>query len=116
MIAIEELIRILSKYRLSTTDEKETQHQMETKLCENNIRFDREYKLNDTSIIDFFLEGIAVEVKIKGSARSIYRQLDRYSRFAEVKTILLVTNKSMGFPPQLNNKPCYVLNLGKAWL
>ena len=81
-----------------------------------DVLYKPEYRLDAKNRPDFFVYEHAVEVKIKGSAKAIYRQCERYSAFPEVKGVYLVTNKAMGFPETLNGKPCYVINLGKSWL
>lgn len=111
-----EIIKLLSPVRLPVQDEKETQSAIENVLLSNSVNFEREYKLDGKNIPDFFIDGIAIEVKIKGSARPIYKQCERYCQFENVKELLLITNRSMGFPKEINGKPCYILNIGKAWL
>lgn len=103
-----DVIKILSSTRFPLEKEKETQAA--------GIVFNREYKLDPVNIPDFFIDGTAIEVKIKGNARQIYRQCERYCQFDDVKNLILVTNRSMGFPKEINGKPCYFVNLGKAWL
>lgn len=48
--------------------------------------------------------------------KKIYKQCERYANFDQVKQLVLITNRSMGFPETINNKPCYVINIGRAWL
>jgi len=110
------IIELLSKYQFSLTSETELQSQIKEILESNNIPFEKEYNLDDKNRPDFFLEGIALEVKIKGSAKSIYRQCERYCEFDAVSNLILVTNRSMGFPETLNDKPCYLIHLGQSWL
>ncbi len=110
------VISTLSKGRFNLTNEKETQVQIDQALKAANLTFSREYRLDPANIPDFFFDGIAVEIKIKGNSKKIYKQMERYSLFSEVKVLILVTNRSMGFPEQINGKPVYLVNLGKAWL
>ena len=113
---IEKIINILSKQRFGLQDEKVLQRQIAEVFVSNNIHCEKEYRLDKNNIPDFFINGLAIEVKIKGPKKSIYKQCERYSKFDSVNNILLITNRSMGFPELLNEKPCYVLNLGRAWL
>ena len=110
------IINALSTERFSLTVEKTTQIEIETLFNRNGIAHIKEYHLDKNNIPDFFIDGIAIEVKIKGNAKQIYRQCERYSKFKEVKIIILVTNRSMGFPKEINGKPCYIINMGRAWL
>lgn len=109
--------KILSS-RLTLHNEKELQAQIEKMLIACELKFMREYRLDSSNIPDFFLpdEAMAVEIKIKGGARKIYKQCERYCAFPEVQKLLLITNRSMGFPAQINSKDCIIINIGKAWL
>lgn len=106
----------MSSSRFSLASEEELKLEMKAVLEAHGIPFEREYRLDAKNRPDFFVYEHAVEVKIKGSAKAIYRQCERYSAFPQVKGIYLITNKSMGFPETLNGKPCYIINLGKSWL
>jgi hypothetical protein len=100
--------------RLNITNEKKTQSQIFEAI--SHYSFVREYKLDEKNIPDFFYDGIAVEVKIKGSKKNIYLQLKRYCEFDQVKAIILVTGRSMGLPSEINGKPCFYINLTRAYL
>ncbi len=113
---INRVLKILYSHRFPLVVEKETQAAIEQRFIENEIEYSREHKLDEQNIPDFFIEGIAIEVKIKGTAKQIYRQCERYCKSDEVRKLILVTNRSMGFPKSINGKDCYFINLGKAWL
>lgn len=113
---IVDIIKLLSNKRFILNDEKELQKSIEDIFKTNSVQYEREYMLDKKNKPDFFINGIAIEVKIKGSAKSIYKQCERYCAFEQVKFLILVTGRSMGFPADINGKDCYVLNLGKAWL
>lgn len=115
-MSVEEVYKLLSSQRFSLDSEKSTQDEIEKLLRSKGVRFFREYKLDIKNRPDFFIDGICIEVKIKGSAKAIYRQCERYSVFENVKQIILITNRAMGFPTELNNKPCYVIKMSKQWL
>jgi predicted AAA+ superfamily ATPase len=61
-------------------------------------------------------EGLGIEVKIKGNAREIHRQIVRYSLDPRIHEILLITAKAMGMPPEINGKPITIFSLGRAHL
>ena len=116
---IEQLIRLLFCNRLPLHDEKELQSQLEELFFKASVPFKREYRLDDKNIIDFLVyNNIAVEVKIKTSysKRATYLQCLRYLKFDSVQGLILLTSRSIGFPKEINNKPCYVFNLSTAWL
>jgi hypothetical protein len=107
---------LISKCKFSLESEEELKLQISSVLEQHNFDFKKEFKLDAKNRLDFYIHGYAIEVKIKGSAMSIYRQCVRYCQFKEVKGLFLITNKSMGFPTEINQKPCYLINLGKSWL
>lgn len=113
---ISDLINLVSFFRLSLQNEKETQMQIAKIFTDNGIDHQREFRLDSKNIPDFFMDGIAIEVKIKGSPRQIYKECERYCAFEEVRELILITNRSMGFPREINGKPCYLVNIGKGWL
>lgn len=112
-----EVFKIFKATRFSNLmDEKTIQAEIFIHL--EPLGFEREYRLSKGSIVDFYrpLDGLAIEVKVKGSPMRIYEQLERYCKFDQVRSILLVTNKSMGLPEEINGKQAYVASLGEAWL
>lgn len=116
MSEIGTLIALLCRFRFASSDEKIVQAQLEQHLKQAGFVFEREYRLDARNIPDFFMDGIAIELKLKGNAKSIYKQIERYSLFSKINALILVSNRSMGFPKEVNGKPIYVVNLGKAWL
>lgn len=115
---IEAVVRALRGKKLSLEDEKALQSQINEALVAALPGEDviREVILDSKNTIDFMVGNLGIEVKINGQKMSIYRQCERYCGFDQIKSLLLITNRSMGFPEQINGKDCYVLNLGKAWL
>ena len=111
-------VGILSTKRLPLHDEKQLQNQIESILLEaaGKENMQREYRLDAHNIVDFFINGIGIEIKLKAPKRSIFKQCERYCKFDSIKNLILVTNTAMGFPAEINGKSCFVVNLGKAWL
>jgi len=112
----QQTIRLLQSVRPSLVSEKLAQQQLFVSV--QALGFVREHRLDEKNIPDFFCQdyGIAIEVKIKGTKKAIYKQLLRYSQFEAVKILILCTNKALGLPAQIGGKPCYFIHLGKAWL
>ena len=104
----------IKSLRLDLSNEKNTQRQLFDYMRPHG--FVREYKLDEKNIPDFFYDGIAIEVKIKGSKKNIYLQLKRYCEFDQVKAIILITGRSMGLPSEIIGKPCFYINLTRAYL
>jgi hypothetical protein len=115
----QKIIAELSKQRIIIYDEKSVQKQIFDILAMNYYQFNhmsREFRLDSKNIIDILIEDIGVEIKIKGSPKSIYYQCERYCQFDQIKKLVLITNKVMRLPKEINGKPCYIYNLSKNWL
>lgn len=111
------VIALLRQKRFNLTNEKVTQSEIADYLNEIGVEFLREYRLNGKDIPDFIIyDHVAIEIKIKGGSRDIYSQCERYCKHDKIKFIILMVNKAMGMPETINNKPVYVVNMGKAWL
>ncbi|MBS9476219.1 hypothetical protein [Ancylobacter radicis] len=111
-----ELKQFFGMVRFPLNDEKKLQAAMQEHLDGGGRAFTREHVLGPGDVVDFMVDGIAVEVKIKGQRRAIYRQCKRYAAHEAVEGLLLITNVAMGFPEDMEGKPTAVLNLGRAWL
>lgn len=109
---IEDVVQKLRKYRFTLASEQALQQQIHQVLPQ----FQREHRFDKKNRIDFFNTGIGIEVKIKGGRMAIYRQCERYCKFDSVTGLILITNVAMGFPKDINGKPCYVISLGERWL
>jgi hypothetical protein len=75
---------------------------------------EREVRLDAAGRIDFLLRsGLGIEVKVKGQAGDVWRQLDRYARHDRVRRLLLVTTRArhMAGPTGLHGKPVAALLL-----
>lgn len=90
---------------------------MQELLQRAGIEFIREPRLSARDIPDFMIGGIALEVKLKGARKKdVFRQLCRYAEHENVTAVVLVSNITMGLPPEINGKSIYFIALGKAWL
>ncbi len=117
MSDIQHILKLLSQYKFDCTWEKRFQDQVEQVLKDNNIAHNREYQLKAGQRIDFLVDGsIGIEIKIKGSAKKIYRQCRDYCENDVIKEFIILTTRSMGFPKDLHGKPCYMIRAGRAWL
>ena len=105
------------KYKYSLSSEKELQKEL-FDFSLKKLGFIKEYRLSKRDIIDFYHPElkIGIEVKIKGSSSEIYRQVKEYCKYPEINQLLLVSNKAMGLPPEIEEKHVEVLLLGKIWL
>lgn len=106
-----QVLRILSKYKFYFNDEKDLQDKVEDVLKSHGVAYKREYRLSSSDIVDFFIDGLAVELKVKGHPVSVYKQCSRYCEHESVKELLLVTSKSFALPDIINSKSVSVYYL-----
>lgn len=113
-----EIMVLIRRHRFDLSNEKTTQQQLADIFQAHGVVFEREKRLAARDIVDFLVQGgIAVEVKLHGAKKmSVFRQLRRYATHDEVNELVLVTNLSMGLPPEIEGKPAYYASLGAAWL
>lgn len=92
---IEMIKSLLKANRFDLTNEKTLQADLARVFSKEKIPFKREHWITKTDCIDFYFEDDAfgLEVKVKGSALSISRQLDRYCKSWEVSHIILVSTR-----------------------
>lgn len=79
----------------------------------------REVKLSSSDRVDFMVQGVAVEVKVrKGQSRmDVAKQLQRYATHPEVEAVILASADSWPSTFKLlNEKPFYFANLSRGWL
>lgn len=117
-VSASEIVSLIRRHRFDLSNEKATQVQLANIFQKYGVAFEREKRLTDKDIVDFFVHGgIAVEVKLHGAKKmSVYRQLKRYAAHHNVGALVLVTNLSMGLPHEIDGKPAYYASLGEAWL
>lgn len=114
---IEKIIKIIKSAKLDLSDEKRTQIGLAEVFMLHQVRHERECRLSAGDIPDFMIDGIAIEVKLRGARKKdVFKQLERYAKHERVKSLVLVTNLSMGLPPEIEGKPVYFVSLGTAWL
>ena len=112
-----EIEALLGSYRLPCSSERELQEAMEKIFLANDIPHEREKILDRGNIVDFFLYGtLAIECKVHVQPGAVFRQVERYLAFDQVKELLLVTSKHMGLPPVVNGKKTGVYKVGMSWL
>jgi hypothetical protein len=113
----QELIALISSRRFLLANEKALQAEIASALTAVGATFKREVVLGPGDIVDFsFPGGLVAEVKIKAQKRAIYRQCKRYCEHPSVTGLVLVTATALGFPGDIEGKPCWVVSLGRAWL
>jgi len=120
---MQEILKTLKKLRINPVDEEyDLQLEIARVLLEANIHFSKEYKLGKRNRVDFLTgsafddQGIIIEVKKgKPNKRNVIDQLERYAAFPKVGGIILVVEKNLDIPWEINGKPCISFGLNKLW-
>lgn len=88
------VLEILSAYRFNFANELELQDGIEAVLLERGIDYVRELRLSPGSRIDFLADDVGIEVKIAGSSTNLLRQIARYAKHDEIKSLIVVCNRA----------------------
>lgn len=107
---INRFVSVLSNYSINFNDEKDLQESI-FKIMLNYFNIQKEYSLEPYGIVDFFIEGVAIEVKIKGQKAKIYRQCRDYCKHPDVTHLLLVSTNPLSLPEIVENKRCYTYQI-----
>lgn len=115
----EEIVKGLASFRFRFNNEKELQFGIGEALEKMGASFAPEIRLSDKDRVDFLVEGgIGVEVKTNdfsggASLNSVTRQLWRYAKNDQIKSLILVTTRSKhrDLPKEILGKPVYVVYL-----
>lgn len=112
-----EVIRLLTGKRLLISNEKAVQRQLDEIFKEAGLALDREVQVKG-GFLDFRERprGLAIEVKITGSARGFHRQMAGYAADPSIDEFLLITTRACGMPETIGGKPVSVFGLGSAHL
>lgn len=116
--SLKEVLDALSELRVSVVDSEFDLHDcIEKILLSHSLGYVREYRLAPRNRIDFMVEGgIGIEVKKgKPNQAQVIAQLSRYSDFPQVSALVLVVERSLDIPRELNGKPCHSFGLNKLW-
>jgi hypothetical protein len=109
---LEALRSHLSQFRFFYSCELEIQVAIGQLLQTAGIPAQREFRLSEKDRLDFFIDGLVIEVKIGGSAADVMRQVARYAEHEKVQGVLLVTTKARHtLPDTFNGKPLLVHSL-----
>ena len=113
----QEVLRALSTLRASAMPGEYDLHRLVAEaLKAAGLPCIHEYRLAPRRRIDFFLEGVGVEIK-KGrpNARELLKQVERYLACDELKEIVVVTQKDTPLPAYVLGKRVTCISLDRLW-
>lgn len=111
-----DIVKFIQSRRWTLSDEKSLQASIAEQMDAAGILYEREVRLAPGDIVDFMVGSIAVEVKIGGQRRAIFRQCMRYCEHDRVSDLVLATNVAIGLPGTMVGKSVSIASLGRAWL
>ena len=111
-----DIVKFIQSRRWPLSDEKSLQASIAEQLNVARVSYEREVQLAKGDIVDFMIGDVAVEVKIGGQRRAIFRQCMRYCEHDRVSHLILATNVALGLPGTMAGKPVSIASLGRAWL
>lgn len=96
------------------------EYQIHEKIAEifsqNHLDFVHEYKLGPYARIDFFVDGVGIEVKKgKQSYKSLLAQLKKYAAYPDICAIIVVVQSAVKLPAKIVNKPIFCIPLYQSW-
>jgi hypothetical protein len=106
--------QVVRSHRWRLEDEKRLQADLHSHLAAAGVELRREVRLDPKSRIDFMAGAIGIEVKIKGSKRDIYRQVERYCQFEAIAELVLISNVPLGLPAFISGKRIHIIDLTSA--
>jgi hypothetical protein len=115
---MQEILKVLNSLRINPVNEEfDLQTEIGKILKEAHIWSVKECYLGPRNRVDFFCrDGIVIEVKKgKPNKAQVISQLQRYAAFPEVRGIILVIEKNLDIPKEINGKPCISFGLNKLW-
>jgi hypothetical protein len=115
---MERIIEALSQLRINPINEEyDLQKEIAKVLDEAHIMSLKECMLGPRNRVDFLAgPGIVIEVKKgKPCKQKVIGQLIRYAAFPRIKGIILVVEKNLDIPREINGKPCVSFGLNKLW-
>jgi hypothetical protein len=114
---MDEIANLLGKLKLPVGNEAACQEAIADALAREGVQFVREARLGPRSRIDFLCaDGVGIEVKVEGSGAAVARQLKQYELFDSVKSLILVTRRSIDPRPAGFTKPIRVVWISRNLL
>lgn len=109
------LVEVIGGHRYRYANELELHAAIAKAFDTAGVHYQREVRLTPRDRIDFLVDDVGVEVKIKGGPSSVVAQLGRYSRCAQVAALLLVSDRAqlvrVRTATAINGKPFRALAL-----
>ena len=114
---IKTIINALNTIKISNKlNETQIHNEIKKVLQNHSIKFIHEYKIYTGKRFDFWVNGIVLEVKKQKPTKiNLLNQLNRYTKVPGVKAIIVVLEKNINIPKEINSKPIIIKSLNENW-
>lgn len=120
---LDDIVKHLTAHTFRFTSEADLQRGIGVVLDRNDVQYYREYSLDKSNRIDFFLpyadmfvgiQNVGIEVKTDGARFEVIRQLSRYADQNQIQSLILVTSRRrlQTVPDKINGKEVRVVVVG----
>lgn len=117
-VSMSSVVKTLRKTRLKKAglSEFEIRDQLHEALAQAGLPSKTEVKFGPGCRADIWVDGIVVEVKKKRPDRSqVSTQLHRYARQPDVRGMILVLERSIVLPEEIEGKRIEIVSLNALW-
>lgn len=111
------IVTALQSSRIGVSTEASAQKDAAEALTRAGLEVRREVGLSARDRIDLMVGAVGIEVKVKGSRREIFRQLERYAESDQIAALVLAS--SSAWPAGISTiggKPFFHASLVRGWL
>lgn len=120
-LALRAIANHLTRFAYRYSSEVALHESMAKVLQDNGFAFTREYVLDARNRVDFWVDGIVIEVKVDGSMSDALRQVDRYINLPQVTGVILAgtprwASQPLVEKPDWQNKPFEMIRLVRQYL
>jgi hypothetical protein len=111
------IVAAISSLRLGAAGAEYDIHaQIAHALRGEGIAFQHEYRLAPRRRIDFFADGVGIEVKRgRPDRRALLKQLSGYMESGEISELVVVMQRAVALPERILGKRVTALSLNRLW-
>ncbi len=91
---VERVTALLRSYWARPQNELDLQLGIAALFDEHGVAYLREVALTDRDRIDFLVGDLGIEIKVQGTARAVFAQLERYLAHERVGEVMLLTTRA----------------------
>lgn len=108
-----ELAELIAGFRYSWRDEADLQAGIACVLADAGLTVERELLVAPRCRVDLHVDRVGIEVKVKGNAESVLRQLQRYAESDALDAFVLATTRAahLALPATVGGKPISIAYL-----